>query len=107
MHDIIYFRTEIKNRQLELKDRLEKIKGDISKSHSSDWSDQAQERENDEVLNQLGLQVEEELKEIAAALTRVELDTYGFCLHCENQIAAARLEIKPETPYCADCAKLH
>lgn len=43
------------------------------------------------------------IKRISAALQRVEANTYGFCLQCEEPIAFARLEAQPFTPYCLDC----
>jgi len=43
------------------------------------------------------------LQQVTQALTRIERDTYGDCLRCEEPIAFARLEVKPETPLCRDC----
>lgn len=101
-YSILQKKMEI--RRNELLDKIARIKTDLSKAHSSDWPDQAQERENDEVLNQLGDQSEQELIEINAALERIKNHVYGKCTRCSNEISIERLEIKPEASYCVKCA---
>lgn len=96
--------AELEKRGAELKQRLQAIKHDLSKTYASDWSDQAQERENDEVLNQLGHGAEREIHDIDAALKRLQNDEYGDCLECGKLISMARLKIKPEAKFCTDCA---
>ncbi len=97
-------KRKLEHRQGELMDRLGRIKKDLTKSHSSDWDDQAQERENDEVLNQLGKEVEQELRSVNTALDRMKSHQYGVCVKCAAEIPMARLEIKPEAAYCVKCA---
>ena len=43
------------------------------------------------------------LKRISAALRRVESDTYGYCLQCEETIGYARLKAQPFASHCLDC----
>ncbi len=45
----------------------------------------------------------EELAAIDAALNRIEAGTYGACLDCGVQIAAARLDASPEVARCIPC----
>ena len=45
-----------------------------------------------------------ELRQIQAALLRLESGDYGYCLECGELIAARRLELNPATPLCIDCA---
>ena len=47
---------------------------------------------------------ETELQRIAAALQRIESGDYGYCLECDEEIAAARLEIDPAAVLCINCA---
>jgi DnaK suppressor protein len=47
-----------------------------------------------------------ELQRIETALQRLQLDEYGFCLACDEEIARQRLEVDPATPTCIDCAAL-
>ena len=42
--------------------------------------------------------------EIVAALERVDAGTYGTCVRCEGRIARGRLEARPSSRYCIDCA---
>ncbi len=44
------------------------------------------------------------LKQIAAALTRINDEEYGYCLECGEDIAVRRLRVDPATPLCIDCA---
>jgi len=94
----------LENRRNELSERLERIKRDLAKAHSSDWAEQAQERENDEVLNQLSSEVELELRGVNTALDRIKSNQYGICVSCSAEIPVARLEIKPEAIRCIKCA---
>ncbi|MFT5691355.1 MAG: DnaK suppressor protein [Oceanicoccus sp.] len=104
MRDYASIKVVLEDRSMLLQKRLEQIKSDISCSHSSDRSEQAQERENDEVLNQLGHSVDREIREIAKALQRLENDSYGHCLECAKPIAMGRLKISPEAAFCNYCA---
>ena len=62
------------------------------------------ERESDEVLEDLGLSAQHEMRMIDAALRRVEDGEYGYCVKCGAQIAEERLDVLPATPFCRDCA---
>lgn len=44
------------------------------------------------------------LEQVRRALERVEEGTYGCCVRCEEEIGPARLQVKPETPICVECA---
>ncbi len=43
------------------------------------------------------------LKQVCAALRRVESSKFGFCLQCGEPIGFARLEAQPHTPNCLEC----
>jgi DnaK suppressor protein len=45
-----------------------------------------------------------EIKRIDAALQRIEEGDYGYCLSCDEEIEAKRLELDPTTPTCISCA---
>lgn len=45
-----------------------------------------------------------QLLEVEAAFSRVGAFTYGTCTDCGRPIAAARLDARPATPVCIDCA---
>jgi DnaK suppressor protein len=43
------------------------------------------------------------LREVVAALHRIDLGTYGVCAQCEEPISAKRLEAVPWAKYCVSC----
>lgn len=45
-----------------------------------------------------------ELRNIDAALQRIEAGEYGYCEDCGEWIAAGRLQVDPAAPLCVDCA---
>jgi DnaK suppressor protein len=42
---------------------------------------------------------------IDVALARMDLGTYGRCVHCSSVIPVARLELVPYTDGCVDCLR--
>jgi DnaK suppressor protein len=43
------------------------------------------------------------LRQILAALSRIENGTFGTCLHCDEEISRKRLAAVPWTPFCLAC----
>jgi len=84
--------------------RLTHVIKDISKSHSANFSEQALERQNDEVLGGIGQETRSAIADIRAALARIDEGTYGICANCGNPINPDRLDILPATAYCIVCA---
>jgi RNA polymerase-binding protein DksA len=70
-------------------------------SNFADTSQVTAERGEAEVL---AGRLRETLHEVEAALEKIENGTYGNCESCGQPIAPARLEAKPATPLCIDCA---
>lgn len=54
---------------------------------------------------EVGKNQEETLREVEAALERIESGEYGGCQECGGEIPAERLEALPQTPYCIDCER--
>ncbi|MEX2419019.1 MAG: TraR/DksA C4-type zinc finger protein [Acidimicrobiia bacterium] len=46
------------------------------------------------------------VEEIDQALARLADGTYGTCANCGKEIGAARLDHRPSSIYCVDCAAL-
>jgi DnaK suppressor protein len=46
------------------------------------------------------------LKDVQAALGRLEEGTFGLCLHCEDEIPEKRLKALPWAAYCMPCQEL-
>lgn len=43
------------------------------------------------------------LQLVEQALARIENDTYGICIECEEEISTRRLEYVPFARFCTDC----
>ena len=88
----------------ELGVRLEGIEKALEAPHSKDWEEMAIEREDDEVLDQLGQTGQNEVRRIMNALNRMAKGEYGACLSCGEEISDERLMAVPETALCRTCA---
>lgn len=96
--------TKLNEKLGQLEDRLAHVKKDMSKSHSADSSEQAVERENDEVLGGIGQETESAIQDIRAALAKISEGTYENCSNCGEAINPERLAALPETGHCVTCA---
>ena len=100
-----YFKTKLLALKDELTQRINAIDKDIKHEDiSSNWTEQAIERENDEVLESLGKTSEEELMMIDHALKRIDSGDYFSCSICGEEIPASRLELLPFSTRCVNCA---
>jgi RNA polymerase-binding transcription factor DksA len=100
-------KAELEARQADLQSRIEGIGAELDSHDERDWEELAVERETDEVLEDLGLSAQSELRMIAAALKRLEESEYGYCVECGARIAEERLNVVPATPFCRSCASAH
>ena len=90
--------------QTDLTARIISVKHELASHQNPDWEDQATEREDDEVLEARAASAQHDLRQIEAALIRIEDGTYGICAKCGTEIEEARLDALPYTPFCKDCA---
>ncbi|MCC5826285.1 TraR/DksA family transcriptional regulator [Alkalimonas sp.] len=97
-------KQELLQRKMKLERQIAAIEHDFRQGRSSDLAEQAQERENDDVLNALELKAEQELQHINRALTRMEQGNYDRCSACQEVIALERLQAIPYTTLCIQCA---
>jgi len=72
-------------------------------SKSGDWIDQSSQESDLHVRLALKQTDSKLLRAIDEAIHRIDQGTYGICMECENEIAAARLEAVPWTRVCIDC----
>lgn len=104
--DTNHYKQILLDLKSEVSGRITAIDRDIRHEDlSTDWSEQASERENDEVLESLGNSSEQELSMIKFALMRIEEGTYFYCADCGEQIPAARLDLLPFAAHCVNCAE--
>ncbi len=91
-------------RRAALVGELKDIEDQLDDEPPKDWEDRASERQGDEVLETRGAHDATEIRQIDAALARVEEGTYGECAKCGDDISKERLEALPATPFCKKCA---
>jgi len=97
-------KAALEARLAELQGRLVRIEDELEQPASDNFSEQATEREDEEVLEDLGAAGVQEIRRIEAALDRIRQGTYGTCVNCGDPIDEKRLDAVPATPLCADCA---
>ena len=97
-------RAQLESRLAELRSRLHRIEDELEQPVSERFAEQATEREDEEVLEDLGAAGVQEVRMIQAALKRVDAGTYGTCANCGEPIGEERLDVLPATPICRTCA---
>lgn len=97
-------KVQLLKRLSELDARLHDIEAELDTHQSKDWEELATEREDDEVLEGLGIAGKEEIIRIRAALKRMREGEYGYCVKCGEEVSQARLDVLPDTPFCKTCA---
>ena len=94
----------LKEKLADLEHRLAGVKKDITKTLPSDFAEQATERENDDVLEEIARETQVSIQQLKAALQHLEDDNYGICAKCGEEISEGRLDAIPETTLCVNCA---
>lgn len=92
----------------DLDDRLKRITDDVKHSDrplDKDFSEQAVETENDQVLDALGNATRDEIEQVKQAISRIDSGTYGICLTCGQPIKKERLHARPYSVKCIHCAQ--
>lgn len=107
MTDLSKRRAALEARLQELDDRIHQIDEELDSHSSKDWEELATEREEDEVLEGMGLSAQAEMRMIKAALARMDAGEYGECVECGDDISEERLDVLPYTPFCRVCAAKH
>lgn len=105
MPDTVAAKARLEAQLAELQSRQARIAQDLSEPLNPDSSEQAVEMEDDASLESEGALVFREIASVKRALARIEDGTYGECVRCGEEIAAARLEARPEAALCIDCAR--
>ncbi|MCP4914703.1 MAG: TraR/DksA family transcriptional regulator [Oligoflexia bacterium] len=100
-------KSELIAKKNEVMTRLEAI--DKSKKRkeplNADWSEQAVEMENFEVVDALDDMESIELEKIEGALKLIEAGNYGVCSNCSESIGEKRLKAIPTANLCIQCSQ--
>ncbi len=101
----------------EAKQRLEKMRREVIQG-LQDASNAARELGQDavpdigdmsantysrDILLNLNEAQQQKIRDIDAALDRLENGVYGLCARCEEEIPLRRMEVRPFSRYCVEC----
>ncbi|MCF6265752.1 MAG: TraR/DksA family transcriptional regulator [Desulfuromusa sp.] len=75
----------------------------LGKDGVPDIGDMSSNSYNQEVLMNLSETQRSRVRDIDAALERMDKGVYGLCMRCEEEIPARRMEVRPFSRYCVDC----
>ena len=103
-HDAL--REQLEKKKEELTVRLERITNNLRRGYHPDSKERAKELEDSEVVDALGNEARAELRNISAALQRMEAGEYGICVECGTEIERGRIRAHPNAQHCIDCARL-
>ena len=103
----------MKNRLLELQEELESLAAISDESSQVVELDQARvgrlsrmdALQAQAMAQASGRRRKAMLREITAALTRIDKDQYGACQSCDEPIHPKRLEVDPTALLCVKCAE--
>ncbi|WP_321368863.1 TraR/DksA family transcriptional regulator [uncultured Desulfuromusa sp.] len=75
----------------------------LGKDGVPDIGDMSSNSYHQEVLMHLSETQRSRVRDIDAALERIDKGVYGLCIRCEEEIPARRMEVRPFSRYCVDC----
>lgn len=90
----------------EYSQRAAAIRRDLGRTHSADFAEQAQQRQNDDVLRALLAEAEAGMRQVGLARLRLADGSYGLCQRCGESIEDKRLRALPAAERCLRCADL-
>lgn len=106
-------KNKLKHFQSLLENIRTKIVGDVEKAHHNKKSSEVEQMADisDDAARSYGRKLQGDLeehewvklKQVEAALKKVEDGEYGICEQCEQEILETRLEIMPYTEFCIQC----
>lgn len=83
------------------------LRGDDDEREAHDFKDEAARRADDEVGAGEVRRDIDELRQVQAALFRIDAGVYGDCVDCGEPIAFERLQVQPAAERCATCQALY
>jgi len=98
-------KTRLDKMLAELEGRQQRIGEDLDEPLNADSSERAVEMEDDDSLEGQAQLLTNEIASVKRALARIDDGSYGECVRCGEEIAAARLEARPEAALCINCAR--
>ena len=106
-------KNKLKHFQTLLENICTEIVGDVEKAHHNKKSNEVEQMADisDDAARSYGKKLQGDLeerewvklKQVEAALKKVEDREYGICEQCGQEILETRLEIMPYTEFCIQC----
>ena len=108
--DLEHYRKLLETRERELNEEVARFSEDARDSRTTEVEDPI-----DEVISSQAKAgafgatnvAADTLSAVRAALQRIQLGEYGFCVDCGKPIEPKRLEAVPWTPYCLEDQEKH
>lgn len=104
MNDYSAIEEQLKARLGDIMQRTRAIEDDLRHPLDADFSEQAIDLADDEMLEEVDDVLLAEARQIRFALARIANGTYGTCANCGEEIAPERLEARPIATRCIKCA---
>lgn len=104
MPDTEALRDQLSRQAAELRGRIDQLQQAERTETAAGETDSAHLWANADLRADELDQARGELRDIDAALSRIDEGTYGVCVRCGQPIGDERLEFLPTTTVCADCA---
>lgn len=104
MADHSSLRIALEAKLQQLMERATDIETSLSDPGNEDWSENAVESKDDEVLATVGDLTKAEIHEIKLALSLIDSGHYGTCTACGKAISKDRLTAMPYATTCRNCA---
>jgi len=102
--DVEKMRKRLEQRLAELTREARAIDAELHEPGDPDFEERAVQIEGEEVLEGLGRVALGEIEQIKAALSRIDVGTYGVCVKCGEDISDKRLDAVPYAARCIKCA---
>jgi DnaK suppressor protein len=96
------FKMILENKQDEL-ERIVRNRDAITIEKSADALDEVQHASERELAIRNLDRESNLLRNVRLALRRIEEESFGICLHCEEEISPKRLAAVPWAPFCIQC----
>lgn len=104
MTDTDKIRETLNERRSALAARVATLEEKRRAPHNPDSEEQAVEREEDDVVDELETTALHEIEQIDATLKKLDAGNYGKCETCGGKISKKRLEALPHAVQCIECA---
>lgn len=104
-NELSKFKAILENKRIELESVL-RNRDAIAIEKSPDALDEVQHAAERELAIRNLDRESQLLRNVRAALRRIEDGSFGVCMHCEEDISPKRLNAVPWTPYCIRCQEM-